>query len=88
MSEAQPTILALLAVTAGLGLLVLAVATTTAFVKVSIVLFLVRNALGTQTIPPNVVLYAAAMILTMFVSAPVAEQTYDRMSDPKLHYQT
>ncbi|RUV49242.1 EscR/YscR/HrcR family type III secretion system export apparatus protein, partial [Mesorhizobium sp. M5C.F.Ca.IN.020.29.1.1] len=43
MSEAQPTILALLAVTAGLGLLVLAVATTTAFVKVSIVLFLVRN---------------------------------------------
>lgn len=88
MSEAQPTILALLAVTAGLGLLVLAVATTTAFVKVSIVLFLVRNALGTQTIPPNVVLYAAAMILTMFVSAPVAEQTYDRMSDAKLHYQT
>ncbi|WP_027155872.1 type III secretion system export apparatus subunit SctR [Mesorhizobium sp. WSM2561] len=88
MTEVQPTILALLAITAGLGLLVLAVVTTTAFVKVSVVLFLVRNALGTQTIPPNIVLYAVALILTMFVSAPVVEQTYDRMTDPKLHYQT
>ncbi|QND62175.1 type III secretion system export apparatus subunit SctR [Mesorhizobium huakuii] len=88
MTEIQPAVLTLLAVTAGLGLLVLAVATTTAFVKVSVVLFLVRNALGTQTIPPNVVLYAAALILTMFVSAPVIEQTYDRLTDPKLRYQT
>ncbi|CAH2397082.1 putative translocation protein y4yL [Mesorhizobium prunaredense] len=88
MTELQPPILALLAVTAGLGLLVLVVVTTTAFVKVSVVLFLVRNALGTQTIPPNIVLYAVALILTMFVSAPVVEQTYDRMTDPKLHYQT
>ncbi|MCH4561132.1 MULTISPECIES: type III secretion system export apparatus subunit SctR [Mesorhizobium] len=88
MTEVQPTILALLAVTAGLGLLVLAVVTTTAFVKVSVVLFLVRNALGTQTIPPNIVLYAVSLILTMFVSAPVIQLTYDRMSDPKLHYQT
>ncbi|MBM2715373.1 type III secretion system export apparatus subunit SctR [Mesorhizobium caraganae] len=88
MTEVQPAILSLLAVTAGLGLLVLAVVTTTAFVKVSVVLFLVRNALGTQTIPPNIVLYAAALILTMFVSAPVVEQTYDRMTDPKLRYQT
>ncbi|WP_394890329.1 type III secretion system export apparatus subunit SctR [Mesorhizobium sp. AaZ16] len=88
MTEIQPTILALLAVTAGLGLLVLAVVTTTAFVKVSVVLFLVRNALGTQTIPPNIVLYAVALILTMFVSAPLVEQTYDRMTDPTLRYQT
>ncbi|ASY60921.1 MULTISPECIES: type III secretion system export apparatus subunit SctR [Sinorhizobium] len=88
MTEMQPAILALLAITAALGLLVLAVVTTTAFVKVSVVLFLVRNALGTQTIPPNIVLYAAALILTMFVSAPVAEQTYDRITDPRLRYQS
>ncbi|CDX35210.1 type III secretion system export apparatus subunit SctR [Mesorhizobium sp. ORS 3428] len=88
MSEIQPGILALLAVTAGLGLLLLTVVTTTAFIKVSVVLFLVRNALGTQTIPPNIVLYATALILTVFVSAPVIEQTYARVTDPKLHYQT
>ncbi|MDX8456403.1 type III secretion system export apparatus subunit SctR [Mesorhizobium sp. VK9D] len=88
MSEVQPGILALLAVTAGLGLLLLTVVTTTAFIKISVVLFLVRNALGTQTIPPNIVLYATALILTVFVSAPVIEQTYARVTDPKLHYQT
>ncbi|MBY3517258.1 type III secretion system export apparatus subunit SctR [Rhizobium laguerreae] len=88
MTDVQPGILALLAVTAGLGLLVLAVVTTTAFVKISVVLFLVRNALGTQAVPPNIVLYAAALILTVFVSAPVIEQTYIRVMDPKLHYQT
>ncbi|MGZ2402796.1 type III secretion system export apparatus subunit SctR [Rhizobium ruizarguesonis] len=88
MTDIQPGILALLAVTAGLGLLVLAVVTTTAFVKISVVLFLVRNALGTQTTPPNIVLHAATLILTVFVSAPVIEQTYARVTDPKLHYQT
>ncbi|MDX8518149.1 type III secretion system export apparatus subunit SctR [Mesorhizobium dulcispinae] len=88
MSEIQPGILALLAVTAGLGLLLLTVVTTTAFIKISVVLFLVRNALGTQTIPPNIVLYATALILTVFVSAPVIEQTYARVTDPKLHYKT
>ncbi|MBQ0820137.1 MULTISPECIES: type III secretion system export apparatus subunit SctR [Microvirga] len=88
MTEIQPPILSLLAVTAGLGLLVLAVVTTTAFIKVSVVLFLVRNALGTQTIPPNVVLYAAALILATFISAPVIEQAYSRMTDSRIRYQT
>jgi type III secretion protein R len=78
MTEIQPSILALLAITVGLGLLAFAVVTTTAFIKVSVVLFLVRNALGTQSIPPNIVLYGAALILTVFISAPVFEQTYNR----------
>ncbi|GLR45959.1 EscR/YscR/HrcR family type III secretion system export apparatus protein [Mesorhizobium amorphae] len=88
MTDVQPGILALLAVTGGLGLLALVVVTTTAFVKVSVILFLVRNALGTQTIPPNIVLYAAALILAVFVSAPVIEQSYTRITDPRMHYQT
>ncbi|TWB93018.1 type III secretion apparatus protein RhcR [Bradyrhizobium macuxiense] len=88
MIDVQPGILALLAVTTGLGLLAFAVVTTTAFVKVSVVLFLVRNALGTQSIPPNIVLYGAALILTVFISAPVFEQTYNRITDQQLRYQT
>ncbi|WP_439373203.1 type III secretion system export apparatus subunit SctR [Bradyrhizobium sp. DASA03120] len=88
MTDIQPNILALLAVTVGLGLLTFAVVTTTAFIKVSVVLFLVRNALGTQSIPPNIVLYGAALILTVFIGAPVLEQIYNRVSDPQLHYQT
>ncbi|MGY8678326.1 type III secretion system export apparatus subunit SctR [Bradyrhizobium sp. UFLA05-153] len=88
MTDLQPGILALLAVTAGLGLLAFAAVTTTAFVKISVVLFLVRSALGTQPVPPNIVLYGAALILTAFVSAPVLEQTYNRITDPQLRYQT
>ncbi|OAF03749.1 EscR/YscR/HrcR family type III secretion system export apparatus protein [Bradyrhizobium centrolobii] len=88
MTDIQPAILPLLAVTAGLGLLAFAVVTTTAFVKISVVLFLVRNALGTQSVPPNIVLYGAALILTVFVSAPVIEQIYTRMTGPQLHYKT
>ncbi|MVT70967.1 EscR/YscR/HrcR family type III secretion system export apparatus protein [Bradyrhizobium pachyrhizi] len=88
MVDIQPSILALLAATVGLGLLAFAVVTTTAFIKVSVVLFLVRNALGTQSIPPNIVLYGAALILTVFIGAPVFEQTYNRVTDPQLRYQT
>ncbi|KYH01585.1 type III secretion system export apparatus subunit SctR [Bradyrhizobium sp. CIAT3101] len=88
MTDIQPSILALVALTIGLGLLAFAVVTTTAFLKVSVVLFLVRNALGTQSIPPNIVLYGAALILTVFISAPVLEQIYNRVTDPQLHYQT
>lgn len=88
MAELQPSILALLAVTVGLGLLAFAVVITTAFMKISVVLFLVRNALGAQQVPPNIVLYGAALILTVFISAPVAEQTYGRLIDPRLRYQS
>ncbi|MEZ2145289.1 type III secretion system export apparatus subunit SctR [Bradyrhizobium sp. DN5] len=88
MVDIQPSILALVAATVGLGLLTFAVVTTTAFIKVSVVLFLIRNALGTQSIPPNIVLYGAALILTVFIDAPVFEQTYNRVTDMQLRYQT
>ncbi|MGQ4274905.1 type III secretion system export apparatus subunit SctR [Terrihabitans sp. B22-R8] len=88
MTEMQPAILGLIAVTVGLGLLAFAVVTTTAFMKVSVVLFLVRNALGAQQVPPNIVLYGAALILTVFISAPVAEKTYTQLTDSQLRYET
>ncbi len=62
MNELQPGILALLALTLGLGLMAFVVVTTTAFMKISVVLLLVRNALGAQQVPPNIVLYGAALI--------------------------
>jgi type III secretion protein R len=88
MTEVQPGILALLAVTLGLGLLAFVVVTTTAFMKISIVLFLVRNALGTQQIPPNIVLYGAALILTVYISSPIVEQVFQRAADPQLTYRS
>lgn len=86
--EVQPGILVLIAITVGLGLLAFVVVTATAFLKISVVLFLVRSALGAQQVPPNIVLYGAALILTIFITQPVAEQVYGQLSDPTLRYQT
>lgn len=88
MSEMQPGILGLIAVTIGLGLMAFMVVTTTAFIKISVVLFLVRNALGAQQVPPNIVLYGVALILTVFISAPVAQQTYTALTNTQLRYET
>jgi type III secretion protein R len=47
----------------------------TSFVKLVIVLGLVRNALGTQQVPPNLVLNGLALIVTMYIMAPIAKKT-------------
>ena len=44
---------------------------TTSFLKIVIVLSIVRNALGVQQIPPNMALYALALILSAYIMAPV-----------------
>lgn len=88
MADIQPGILALIAITFGLGLLVFVVVTTTSFLKISVVLFLVRNALGAQQVPPNIVLYGAALILTVYISSPIIEQVYGQLNDPTLQYKT
>lgn len=88
MNELQPSIIGLIAVSIGLGLLAFVVVTTTAFMKISVVLFLVRNALGAQQVPPSIVIYGAALILTVFISAPMIEQVSQRLNDPQLQYRT
>ena len=52
---------------------------TTSFLKFSVVLSILRNALGTQQIPPNPVLLGLALILTVYVMSPVASQVYDTL---------
>lgn len=46
----------------------------TSFVKIAVVLSILRNALGTQQIPPNQVITGVALILTIFIMAPVVEK--------------
>jgi len=57
-----------------LSLLPLIVVIGTSFLKISIVLSLLRNALGIQQVPPNMAIYGMALILTMFIMAPVGYQ--------------
>ena len=48
----------------------------TSFVKISVVLSILRNALGTQNVPPNQVITGLAFVLSFFIMTPVAKQMY------------
>ena len=81
MTDVTPNLFIAFAAMIGFGLLVLAVITTTSFVKISVVLFLLRNALGVQQAPPNIVLYGIALILTGFISLPLARAEFQVLTD-------
>jgi type III secretion protein R len=53
----------------------------TSFVKFSIVLSLVRNALGIQQIPPNMVINGLALILSLYIMAPMGIEMFDIISN-------
>ena len=46
----------------------------TSFTKIVVVLSLLRNALGLQQVPPNIVLNGMALILTLYVMFPVGQR--------------
>jgi type III secretion protein R len=48
----------------------------TSFTKIAVVLSLVRNALGLQQVPPNVVINGLALILTVYVMHPTLDDMY------------
>lgn len=73
--------LVLLLVLAALALVPFVIMMATAFVKLAVVLALIRNALGTQQVPPNVVVTGLALILTVYIMAPVGIQIYGVAGD-------
>ena len=56
----------------------------TSFVKLVVVLFLLRNALGVQQAPPNIALNGLALILTCYIMAPVMHETYQAFLEKPL----
>jgi type III secretion protein R len=73
--------LQLIAVLFALSILPLMVVLGTSFLKLSVVFALLRNALGTQQIPPNIALYGLALVLTLFVMAPVVLAIQDNLAE-------
>jgi type III secretion protein R len=64
-----------------LGLLPFFIMTVTSYVKIIVITSLVRNALGVQQIPPGMVLNGLAIILTIFIMAPVILDTFDIINE-------
>lgn len=59
-----------------LSLLPFLIASGTCYIKFSIVFVMVRNALGLQQVPSNMTLNGIALILALFVMAPVARDAH------------
>lgn len=67
-----------------LSMLPLLVVVSTSFLKFAVVLSLLRTALGLQQIPPNMVIYGLAIILTIYTMAPVFVDISDAFSKNKI----
>ena len=65
-----------------LTLLPAAILSTSAFVRIIIVLSILRQALGTAQTPPNQVLLGVALFLTFFIMAPVIGDIHENAAKP------
>ena len=54
----------------------------TSFTRIIIILSFLRNALGTQQMPPNQVLIGLALFLTLFIMAPIGTKLKDEAYTP------
>jgi flagellar biosynthetic protein FliP len=60
---------------------------TTAFVRIVVVLSLLRTALGLQQSPPNAVIISLSLFLTAIVMGPTLQRSYDEGVKPLLDQQ-
>lgn len=59
------------------GFFVIGVLTTTAFTKIAVVFFIIRNALGIQQVPSNLTLQTFAFVLAVYIAVPVISGSYE-----------
>jgi type III secretion protein R len=81
-----PDPLTLIVVLGALALVPFLAVMVTSFVKLMVVFSLVRNALGIQQIPPNMALNGLALILTIYIMAPVFYDVYDRLKTDPINF--
>ncbi|ASY65735.1 Flagellar biosynthesis protein FliP (plasmid) [Sinorhizobium sojae CCBAU 05684] len=65
-----------LAAMAAISVLPVIAVVATSFTKISVVLLIVRNAIGIQQTPPNLLVFAVAIVLTGFVMNPVLQDAW------------
>ena len=76
--ESRPLVLIL--AMAALSLIPFALLMVTSFVRISVVLSILRSAIGTPSVPPTQVLTGLALVLTIAVMAPTGQRMYEAMT--------
>nr|WP_247605369.1 EscR/YscR/HrcR family type III secretion system export apparatus protein [Providencia rettgeri] len=85
----MPTIpdgIPLLAIVAFSTLLPFIIAAGTCYLKISIVLIMVRNAMGVQQVPSTMVLNGIALLLSIFVMMPVLQDVNNHMRQERVDF--
>ena len=59
----------------------------TSFLKLVVVFSILRNATGLQQIPPNIAMNALAIILTLYIMAPVGYEAYEIFSPEEINFE-
>lgn len=78
MTAQQPVdFVPLIAAVFAIGLLPFAAMMVTSYTKIVVVLGLLRNAIGVQQVPPNMVLNGLAMIISAYIMAPLLQDSYE-----------
>ncbi|MCY3622462.1 MAG: type III secretion system export apparatus subunit SctR [Gammaproteobacteria bacterium] len=77
--DSLPDPVTLIVILGALSMLPFLVVMGTCYVKLVIVFALVRNALGIQSIPPNIALHGLALVLTLYIMMPVGVESYDNL---------
>lgn len=78
--DTLPNPVILLAGFAVLGMAPFIAVLVSSFIKLVVVMYIVRNALGLQQAPPNIAVNGLAIILSVYIMAPVAMAGYDRFA--------
>ncbi|UTH74102.1 EscR/YscR/HrcR family type III secretion system export apparatus protein [Chromobacterium sp. IIBBL 290-4] len=78
--------ISLIALMAFATLLPFLIASGTCYIKFSIVFVMVRNAMGLQQVPSNMTLNGIALMLSMFVMMPIAQQSYEYYRDEHVSF--
>jgi len=72
--------LQLIVLMASLSLIPFIVVSMTSFLRYMIVLSILKTALGTQQVPPAVVLVGMALVMTMYTMSPVFGEIYEKVN--------
>lgn len=79
MNQTSPVadIIPLFVMIVAIGLLPFVAMMVTSYTKIVVVLGLLRNALGVQQVPPNMVLNGIAILVSVYIMAPIGMTTLD-----------
>ncbi|MEM9147433.1 MAG: type III secretion system export apparatus subunit SctR [Pseudomonadota bacterium] len=83
-SEDIPALLPSIFVVMGLSLLPFMAVMATSFTKITIVLMMLRNAMGVQQAPSGLVINSIALTLTVFIMAPIGNEILGQLEAEKI----